>query len=740
MPPAGAVTRRELLKDLASVDSALTAIVAPPGYGKTTTAVQLVGTLDRPVAWVSLEAADSNPARFWTYVAAAFASAGVAGADATYADLADGGVDAAMLTLRSAVEATDRRLVLVLDDLHVIDSIAVEEQLNDWLRHPIDNLRMVCTSRSDLPLPVGRLRSQGLLTEARIDKLAFTEQEAAALLSGAFGLGDLTPAQLHALESRTEGWPVGLFLAGLTLRDDPDIEGQLERFAGDTRHLTEYMAREAMDGVSTDVRAFVLSTSIVSVLDPDLCDALTGQIGSLKILRGLVADNVFTSALDHAATVFHYHPLFREHLQSALAADHPELVAELHGRASAWYEVNGEMGEAITHATAAGDLARAQQLITSTSLQFSNAGHFDTVIDWVAGLGDPARLGVEVALLMSWTMLNLRRYDELEEWMTRAEAAATTPSHERILALQLPTIRAHRARHEGNVGAMVHCAEMALANEDDYPSGDEAEALELWLRVDAGRGAAFSSLGAALFWAGDLDRGHDHVATGLTVARQTNMLLEVIFAYGYLALIEASRGDAETAISHADQALALVGPGQERHLQPSHAYLARAIANLSIGRPADAQNDLDRARELGRVRGEPLQEALLELQQARVWHRTGDNERARAAVRAARSVLDGLPDPRFDTKLKAVEAEIRFVAKDVDDLPAGARELTGREQAVLELLPHGLPRKELAQQLHVSENTIKTHLTSIRHKLGLSGRESIVDRAAELGLLESARP
>ncbi|MFT7475177.1 MAG: LuxR family maltose regulon positive regulatory protein [Verrucomicrobiales bacterium] len=733
MLPAQTVPREQLIRELSSSDAALTAIVAPPGYGKTTAAVQLIHSLGDPVAWLSLESADANPARFWTYVAAALSAAGVPGADQTYDHLSTGGVDAAILALRSAVEAAGDKYLLVLDDMHLIESEVIEQQLGDWLRRPVPNLRIICTSRSDLGLPVGRLRSQGLLTEARIAELAFSGEESEMLLRSAFGLSNLTVAQLERLDSRTEGWPVGLYLAGLTLRDDPDIDAQLERFAGDTRHLTEYLAVEAMDGVTDDVRAFVLATSIVSVLDPDLCDALTGQIGSLKVLRGLVAENVFTSALDEAATVFHYHPLFREHLRSALAADHPEQLAELHRRASLWFEARGDVHEAVLHASAGADIRRAETLITSSSSLFSNAGHFDTVIDWVDGLGPPENLRTETCLLMSWTMLNLRRYDELEQWMDSALAAADTDIEQEVLRTQLPTIRSHKARHIGDLGQMLHWANDALAQESSYPRSEDVGGL--FVRIDSGRGAASSAAGCAAFWDGDLDRSHDLFAAGLEIARPSNMLIEVIFCYGYLAMIEAERGDPEGALAHADQALSMIGSADERQLQPTLSYLARSIAKLALGLPADAKEDLDRARELAADHREPLHDAAIDLQDARILHRTGDIDGARAALRGAKAAIGAMPDPHFEKRVRAVEAEIRFVARDVEDLPIGARELTDREQAVLVLLPHRLPRKELAEQLHVSENTIKTHLTSIRHKLGIHGRESIVERANELGLL-----
>ncbi len=742
MLPARAVLREKLIEDLAAPAAVLTAIVAPPGYGKTTTAVQLAHRLGAPFAWVSFESADDDPARFWTYVAAALCSAGVAGADETYAHLSAGasGVDAATLTLRSAVEAHGEPITLILDDMHAIESEAIEQGLGDWLRHPLENLRLVCTSRSDLRLPVGRLRSQGLLTEARVEELAFDDDESAQLLAGAFGLMDLTAAQLDALDKRIEGWPVGLYLAGLTLRDDPDIDAQLKRFTGDTRHLTEYLSAEAMDGVTADVRAFVLATSIVSVLHPDLCDALTANAGSLRILRRLVADNVFTSALDESGTIFQYHPLFREHLRSALASDHPELLADLHTRASRWFEARGDVNEAIVHASAAGDVDRAEELISVHSLHFSNTGHFGTIAGWIDGIGPPEQLSCMTNLLMSWIMLNMRDYDGVDQWLVRAASSAISDVERQVVGVQTATVRAHKARHLGDVGDLEARAHEALALAKEAYGAPLVDSFEdnVFLRADAGFGAASSVAGCAAFWNGDFVASQEHMLTAATAARGTGMAIEIVFCYQYLAMIEAEHGDPETAIAHADQALDLMGQGNEAQYQPTLAFLARSTALLRLGRPADATIDLDHARRVGGPLPEPLHDAAIYLQQARIHHRVGDLEAARAAVREAKVVLAALPDPRFDDRVRLAENEIRFVPRELADLPIGARELTDRESAVLTLLPHGLSRRDLAAQLHVSENTVKTHLTSIRHKLSVVGRESIVDRAIELGLVPAA--
>jgi LuxR family maltose regulon positive regulatory protein len=158
------------------------------------------------------------------------------------------------------------------------------------------------------------------------------------------------------------------------------------------------------------------------------------------------------------------------------------------------------------------------------------------------------------------------------------------------------------------------------------------------------------------------------------------------------------------------------------------------MALSRLGRPADADGALAEAERIDQLSDEPLLSAAIELERARIRHQAGDRSGARAAIRAAEKIVEHLPDPRFEGRLRAARNDVRFAAKAITNPTAGP-ELSDRELAVLELLPHRLPRRDLAAQLHVSENTLKTHLTSIRHKLGVSGRASIVDRARELGLL-----
>lgn len=744
--PAHVVVREEVVRPLATADHDLTAIVAPPGYGKTSTAVRLAREIGHPIAWLQLESADDDPARFWTYLAAALGAAGVEGADEVYTLVASGGSgigDAAATRLRSLIERTATPLVLVLDDVHAIRDPAVLEPLDRWLRRPTDGLRIIATSRSDLPLSVGRLRSEARLGEARLDDLTLDRGQVDRLLREGFGIDGLRDDQLDALIRRTEGWPVGVALAGLALRDEVDLGPELRRFTGDSRHLTDYLTTEVTETVDDDTRAFLLATSVVSVLDPGLCDALTGQPGSLGRLRRLERSHVFTSLLDGTSTMFRYHPLFREHLLATLQEEHPDQAARLHERAATWFEGQGDIDLAVRHLIAAGALDRAQDLIADSWRLFSRTGHFGTLQAWVGLLGPRGHERFDVCLMMGWASLNLGRLDDIDPWIRSASTAAR-PGIERLMVeVEGAAMSAMAARHRGRPVEFARLAEQArrvwLASEDERASwldDPDPAAAPLLGRLHAMGPLVSLVVGSSALWLGDPGRAREALHSALAWGRDSPEPTAAIDASLHLAFLEAEFGDPTDARDHAAQALGAVSPETEPFLRPTLGHLASAIAARREGRPAEADAALSEARRIVAGAGEPLHEFAIELEAARIHHLRGDAVAARSSLRLAEELLGETPVPGLDDRRRRTRNAIRFVAGDVDDLPPGARALTEREHAVLRLLPHQLTRRELAEQLYVSENTVKTHLSSIRHKLGVTGRTSIVARARELGLLE----
>lgn len=228
-------------------------------------------------------------------------------------------------------------------------------------------------------------------------------------------------------------------------------------------------------------------------------------------------------------------------------------------------------------------------------------------------------------------------------------------------------------------------------------------------------------------------------------ARLTGEPSAVVIGYTYLALVAVERSACDEAKAHADQALNCIPDDDaERFHRPSLVHVVRARCLRSQGHLAEALAAVEHAERIEERTHERLHRVVTGIERSLILHRRGDRMSARAALRSARSIAEECPDARLDEQLRAAENAIRFTVADAveagTDLPVGVRQLTEKEHAVLSLLPHGLSRRELAAQLHVSENTIKTHLSSIRHKLGVPGRGDLVARARELGVLADSGP
>ena len=266
--------------DRAVAGHRLTLVSAAAGWGKSTLVGEWLAASGLPCAWLALDAADNDPARFWRYLAEALERAGLpvdeqaAGALAGSPDMREAGLS----TLLNAVAAREEVTVLAFDDFHAVTDPSVHEAVAFLVEHLPDTLRIVMTSRHDPPIGLARLRARGDLAEIRSDDLRFTDDDAAELLHGAIGL-ELPPGQVAALRTRTEGWAAGLYLAGLSLRGRDDAEAFIADFAGDDRLVVDYLAAEVLEGQDPARRDFLLRTAVLGRLSGPLCDAVTGGEG-----------------------------------------------------------------------------------------------------------------------------------------------------------------------------------------------------------------------------------------------------------------------------------------------------------------------------------------------------------------------------------------------------------------------------------------------------------------------------
>ena len=364
----GLVPRTRLVQALgAGLARGWVLVCAPAGFGKTMLLADWARGGGRPVAWLSLDAGDDHPARFWRHAIAALDLARPGIAERVGPLLGpppprsfEGLVTA--LINEFATQPGPDEVVLVLDDYHLIDSEPVHASVAFLLEHLPPCLRLVLASRADPPLPLARLRGRGQLAELRAAELRFTDQEAATLLGETAGPG-LPEAAVAALVARTEGWAAGLQLAGLSLRGQADAAGFVSAFSGSHRYVLDYLTDEVLERQGEQVREFLLETSVLDRLAGELCDAVTGRVGSQAMLEQVERAGLFLVPLDEVRGWWRYHQLFADLLRARLQRDRPGRVLELHHNAAAWSDEHDLADDAVRHALAAGDAAWAGRLI-----------------------------------------------------------------------------------------------------------------------------------------------------------------------------------------------------------------------------------------------------------------------------------------------------------------------------------------------------------------------------------------
>ncbi len=708
------VKRPRLSEVLAEGDRPLWLISAPAGYGKSTAVVQALDRFDGRVGWVSIDRVDNDPIRFWTHVAAALLE-GSDGFDGFLERVDPDQLDQFVDELVADVESRQDRTVLVLDDLHEITNPDITDSLARILNHPPPNLTVAIATRADPALPIGRLRSQGRLLETRAADLAFDADEAAELLGPGLDRGAVSN-----IVASTEGWPTALRMLAVSSTAARSADLLIEAASESGPDLADFLAAEALGVQRPPVQQFLIETSILADLNPALCDAVTGRPGSLTVLRELARGQVFTELVEPATNTFRYHPLFRDFLRSAAEELGKEDLEQLHRRAARWFTDEGDPTPAIRHNMAAGESEAALAVITTHWVRYSHDGLLATVLDWLEMYGlDQVRASTTLRYAVAWAHLNARRYEAMDEWL--GDPVVGDGDDLNQMLAERHTIESHRARHLGDLERAVAEAEAAVALIPDP---------ENWMSTVVNAPLALTQLLAGR-------SPHDAATASINIGVVEQVDSSIVIGYSclaYTASLDEDRLDEAEAL--ADQAMAFVtSPILERFHQPALALLAKAQVAAARGLVSDATELLDRAEAIGQAAVEPLLLVLIHCRQARLEHLQGRFDEARARLRQAEHAASDRAGDHLDDVIRRTRNDIRFAAVDEQHLPPGAVDLSVRELAVLQLLPHRLARKELAAQLHVSENTIKTHLASIRHKLGVTGRADIVARARELDLL-----
>ena len=481
-PRPGFVPRPHLLEQLSNgTASAMTLVCAPAGFGKTSVLAEWTRIRPQPVAWLSLDHSDSDPARFWRYVAAALdrPRPGIA---QQVAALLQGPqqppLEAVLTVVVNELAGVAEEVVLVLDDYHLIDDPAVHGSLALLLERLPPQLRLMLASRADPPLPLARLRAGGKLSELRERDLRFTATETAALLREATGL-DLPADSVAALEARTEGWVAGLQLAALSLQGHVDPASFVASFSGSHRFVLDYLTEEILARQPEELVRFLLETSVLKRLSGPLCDAVCGRGDSQRLLEQIERANLFLVPLDEERRWWRYHHLFADLLQARLRQSDPERVTQLHRAAAAWCEQHDLADDAIRHALAAADPVWAARLIERhLEEQIMRRSEGATMARWLAALPTAVvRSRPRLCFGQALTALLRGRADEAEPLLDAVEQASGSAGEEpyepsvgraaSILA-NLPAVtavgRADLARLRGDPECEAAFARQALAH------------------------------------------------------------------------------------------------------------------------------------------------------------------------------------------------------------------------------------------------------------------------------------
>jgi LuxR family transcriptional regulator, maltose regulon positive regulatory protein len=375
-PPArpGIVARTGLVDRLLASDGVpVVGVVAPVGYGKTTLLAQWAQRTGRRVGWVSVDQRDNDPAVLLTYIAVALDRVEPLDPMVVRGLAAPGAsILGAVARLAAAMAAITQPVALVLDHLELLENQACLDVVAELAAQLPAGAQLLVASRTAPPLPVALLRAQGRVLELGVEDLAMDDQEARALLEGA-GVG-LDDAAVNELLARTEGWPVGLYLAALAHKAGGPRAHAWAGFTGDDRFMADYLRSEVLGKLPPELLSFLTRTAVLDRMSGPLCDAVLETTGSSAVLAGLEGSNLLLVPLDRQRRWYRYHHLFQELLTAELGRREPGLVPGLHARAASWCEANGLPETAIDHAQAAGDPDRVARLVWELAMPAYGAG------------------------------------------------------------------------------------------------------------------------------------------------------------------------------------------------------------------------------------------------------------------------------------------------------------------------------------------------------------------------------
>jgi LuxR family transcriptional regulator, maltose regulon positive regulatory protein len=716
------VPRTALLDRLAaSSGTPVAAVLAPPGYGKTTLLAQWAERDPRAFGWLTIDRGDNDPGVLLRNLAAVvdrIEPVGPALLETPDARRAVA-VDTVLPQLGSALASAELPAVLVLDDVHLLENRDCLDAVTRLIDYLPAGSQLALASRGEPPLPLARLRAEGRMVEVGPDDLAMDSQEAGSLLE--HGHVDADGVDVAELVRRTEGWPVALHFAALSLGTGRRRAAREVAPASDDRFLVDYLQYELLSRLPARQVRFLTRCSVLERLSGPLCDAVLATTGSADLLESLSRSNLLTTPLDRRRRWYRLHRLFRELLRGRLERQDPALALELTRRAAGWCEGNGLPEQAIEYAIAAGDADRAARVVAATALPAYADGRLGRLERWL-GWFEANRLVDRyptVAALGAWVNALTGHPAAAERW---AEAAGRAPSGADGpggVAPEGPLALLRAASCRDGVGQMGRDAERALA---EVPTGSPWQA---WAQL---------LLGIARLLAGDPDAADHRLADAADVGEDAGVDA-VVVALAERSLLAMNRGDWQQAEALTERAVAAARRAWLEQY-PSGALLRAVTARLAIhrGDVAGARDDLARAERLGAglTWALPHLAVQVRLELARNYLALTDAAAARTVLREVDDLLAHRP------RLGILGDQAAALRAQLDAMRAaavGAASLTAAELRLLRLLGTHFSFREIGDQLQLSQHTVKSQAMSIYRKFGMSSRSEAIRHARDLGLL-----
>lgn len=663
------VRRERLLRKLSQgVEGPLTAVIAPAGAGKSVLAASWVGAgrAPGPVAWVTLDQFDDDPGVFWAYVTAALRRAGAALPEGVGEPIRAEDVDRIFLVrLAGALATLPHPVVLALDEFEHLSQSSILNGLEFVLRNSTPVLRLVVLSRTDTFPALHRFHLQGQAVVLGQGDLAFTPDEAAQLLHE-HDVRMSAPA-LNALIEQTRGWAAALRLCAVAVQRGADPDAFIAALPAADATLVNYLTEEVVNTQPPEVRDFLQRTSVVDRICPALADALTDRVDSDTMLTSLQIGNVLIDPLPETPTWFRYHPVFAHVLRAGLRRDHPELVADLHRRASDWLAGAGLVVDAVRHAVTAGDWQRATAvLVRGLSIGRMLAGREAARLSTMFAVLPPEEPGAMPAVVHAARAMvrfdaaecraSLRTAEKLSDDETDGDRAAVLASVSVISAVLARTLGDLATAQAARASAEIHLARL--------PDRD-AEHPEM-------RALLLSSVGSTELWAGRFTDAERTLREGLTVSRRPACEYPRLNILGRLAFVEYRKGNLSRAAQLGEKVMAAT----ERYGLPIRydtgaGHLVLAIVAVERDDQVAARRHLSAAEKSVGARKDPLVAAIAPMLRAWLFAGSRDFRRAITTLDRIPSSINGSPLPQWlAVRIALARAAVHLSHNDVTNARA----------------------------------------------------------------------